>query len=488
MSLMDKLKKSGTINVSSILSDSIYYMSKETTETGLPILNIALSGEIHGGVTSGVTVLSGESKVFKTMLGLYMVKAYLDKYDDAVFLFYDSEFGTPPEYFSSLGIDTDRTIHIPVASLDDIKFDFVSRIKEIERGDKVIALIDSIGNLASAREIKNAEEQNTAQDMSRAKDIKSFFRVITTPVNMKDIPCVVISHSYKEQGSMYPKTVVSGGCLVAGTKIYMSTGELKNVEDIKEGEFVKTRYGDKRVTHIWNPETLEDGNPECLKIIFSDGYKVTCSKSHKFLSPMQKWLRADELTEGTTLLLPDNASTKVVDITSVGTQPVYDIAVDDAEHYYLENGICSHNSGVMYSANTVFIVTKAQEKKGTDVVGFNFTINVEKSRFVKEKSRLSFQVLYDSGISKYSGLMDIALDAGCVIKPSNGWYQRVNLETGEVEEKKYRLADTNNDDFWEPILNSEKFENFVREKYHLGGKAMVQEGSALSEPDEELNF
>lgn len=487
MGLIDKLKKSGTISVSGILSDSIYYMSKESTETDLPILNIALSGDLHGGITSGVTVLSGESRSFKTMLGLYMVKAYLEKYKDSVFLFYDSEFGTPPEYFSSLGIDTDRTIHIPVASLDDIKFDFVSRMKDIERGDKVIVLVDSIGNLASAREIKNAEEQNTAQDMSRAKDIKSFFRVITTPVNMKDIPCIIVAHSYKEQG-LYPKTIVSGGCLLAGTKIYMSTGELKSVEDIQGGEYVKTRYGDKMVSHTWNPDTLEDGTPECLKLIFSDGFKLTCSKSHKFLTPLQKWVRADELEEGSVLALPDNGSVKVIDITPVGKHPVYDIEVEEASHYYLENGICSHNSGVMYSANTVFIVTKSQEKKGTDILGFNFTINVEKSRFVKEKSRLPFQVLYDSGISRYSGLIDIALDAGCVIKPSNGWYQRVNMETGEVEERKYRLSDTNNSEFWEPILKSEKFSSFVHEKYHLGEKAMVQEGSSLPEPDTDIDF
>jgi len=47
--------------------------------------------------------------------------------------------------------------------------------------------------------------------------------------------------------------------------------------------------------------------------------------------------------------------------------------------------IMSGGTGPMYSANTVFFIGKQQEKDGTEVVGYNFIINVEKSRYVREK-------------------------------------------------------------------------------------------------------
>lgn len=479
-SLLDKMKKSGRIGVANVLADSVYFTSKETIHTDLPVLNIAFSGDIDGGLTSGVTIFAGASKSFKSVSSIYAMKAYMDKYEDAIALFYDSEFGIPLNYMESLGMDTSRILHIPVTNLDELKFDMVSRLEQIERGDKVFIMVDSLGNLASKREYQNAIDENTAKDMSRAGDIKSFFRIVTPHITMKDIPCVIVNHSYKEMGTLYPKDVVSGGCLVAGTKVIMANGKLKAIEEIKVGEKVKTRLGNKAVTHTWNPDTLADGTPDCLKLIFSDGFKVTCSKNHKFLSPdCSTWIEAKDLKEGSNLAMPDGHTVKIVDITPVGKLPVYDIAVDKAEHYILSNGLYSHNSGVMYSANTVFIFTKSQEKEGTDIVGYNFTIHVEKSRFVKEKAKLTFTVLYDSGISKYSGLMDIALESGNAEKPSQGWYTWKNLTTGESSDKKYRLKETFNEEFWCHILEDPKFKKFIKHKYALGAK----QAEANSQPE-----
>lgn len=159
---------------------------------------------------------------------------------------------------------------------------------------------------------------------------------------------------------------------------------------------------------------------------------------------------------------------RIKSIKSIGKRPVYDLTVKGNNQYVIENGVLSHNTGVMYSANTVFIITKAQEKVGTDIVGYNFTINIEKSRFVREKAKMTFQVLWDSGINKYSGLLDIALESGNVIKPSQGWYSRVNKETGEVEDKKYRLKDTYTSEFWDDIINSRSFKDYIKKHYQIG--------------------
>lgn len=166
---------------------------------------------------------------------------------------------------------------------------------------------------------------------------------------------------------------------------------------------------------------------------------------------------------------------KITSIESVGKHKVYDITVADNHQYVLENGVVTHNTGIYYSANSIFIIGRQQEKEGTETIGYNFIINVEKSRFVREKSKVPVTVLYDGGISTWSGLIDLALESGHVVKPSNGWYSKVNVETGEVEEKKYRLKDTENKEFWFPILKSNSFRNWVSSNYKLTSANIMQE-------------
>ena len=107
---------------------------------------------------------------------------------------------------------------------------------------------------------------------------------------------------------------------------------------------------------------------------------------------------------------------------------------------------------------------------------YDFIINVEKSRYVKEKSKIPITVSYDSGISRWSGLLDLAIESGHVIKPSNGWYSRVNSKTGEVEDKKYRLKETDTKDFWLPILKQKSFRDYVENRYRVAaGEILNQE-------------
>lgn len=174
---------------------------------------------------------------------------------------------------------------------------------------------------------------------------------------------------------------------------------------------------------------------------------------------------------------------KVKQITQIGKHDVYDITVKDVNHYVLENGVVTHNTGLIYSANQAFIIGKSQEKDGTDLAGWNFTLNVEKSRFVREKSKMTFQVLYDGGIQKYSGLLDIALETGHVIKPSNGWYSRVN-DDGEIEQQKFRAKDTSTDEFWSPLMKSAKFKEAVSKMFKLSNGSIVASESQFDIDDD----
>jgi hypothetical protein len=163
-----------------------------------------------------------------------------------------------------------------------------------------------------------------------------------------------------------------------------------------------------------------------------------------------------------------------------------DIPMVAVNHIYMEQGlypkaIVSGGTGVYLSADNIFILGRQQEKDGTEIIGYNFIINVEKSRYVREKSKIPVCVKFEGGLSLWSGLLDMALESGHVIKPSNGWYSRVNKETGEVEEKKFRLKDTETKEFWSQILMDKTFRNWVKERYQVSHGEVIKDEDIESE-------
>jgi hypothetical protein len=163
---------------------------------------------------------------------------------------------------------------------------------------------------------------------------------------------------------------------------------------------------------------------------------------------------------------------KIKSIECIGKQPVFDISVKDAEHYVLSNGVVTHNTGIMLASDNVWIVGRSQDKGADGLDGYFFTINIEKSRYVREKSKIPINVRFEGGMSKYSGLLDIAMEGSVVIKPSNGWYSRVD-ENGEIEAKKWRAKDTDTAEFWDPVLKNKKFIEYVENRYKVSNGNMM---------------
>lgn len=280
---INKFLKNSSLKQASMIEDSKVFKERDLAPTDIYALNIAYSGSLFGGVDTGLTLWAGPSRHFKSVYTLLSVKAWMDKYPESVCLFYDSEFGTPSAYFKSVGIDTSRVIHLPVTNIEELKSDVVKQITLAEIEDRVIIAIDSIGNSSSFKEINDALDEKVVSDMTRAKALKSFTRMITPILKTKDIPCIGVNHTYQEIG-MFPKTIMGGGCVIEGTEVLMADGTIKEIQDIQVGEYVKTAVGDHEVTHIWNPTTLEIGEPECYEIEFEDGTTYTISDNdHLFV-------------------------------------------------------------------------------------------------------------------------------------------------------------------------------------------------------------
>jgi RecA/RadA recombinase len=352
MSLIEKLMKNSTIKATAPIMDSKVYGKKEMCQTPVPMVNVALSGRVDGGLVPGLLMLAGPSKHFKSAFALMMAAAYQKKYEDAVILFYDSEFGTPQSYFESFGIDMDRVVHTPITDVEQLKHDASNQLNNIEKEDKVMILIDSIGNLASKKEVDDAIDGKSVADMSRAKQLKSLFRIMTPHLNLKDIPMVVVNHTYKEIG-MFPKDIVSGG------------------------------------------------------------------------------------------------------------------------------------TGSYYSADAIWIIGRQQEKEGSEIAGYHFVINIEKSRHVREKSKIPITVTFEGGISKWSGLLDVAEKLGYIRKPKVGWYEAVNPETGEViSEKLMRAKEINNNgDFWKKMFTETSLAESIKNQYTVANKSLVEDETVVEAED-----
>ena len=70
MSLLEKMRKVGSIKSAELLSESSFFNEKEGVPTEVPIINMALSGKVDGGLVSGLTFLAGPSNHFKSLLAI----------------------------------------------------------------------------------------------------------------------------------------------------------------------------------------------------------------------------------------------------------------------------------------------------------------------------------------------------------------------------------------------------------------------------------
>jgi RecA/RadA recombinase len=79
---------------------------------------------------------------------------------------------------------------------------------------KVIVAIDSLGNLASAKELRDVTEGKDAADMgTKAKAMKSMMRALTFKAAKARVPILFTNHIYDNPASLYPELVKkqSGG-------------------------------------------------------------------------------------------------------------------------------------------------------------------------------------------------------------------------------------------------------------------------------------
>jgi RecA/RadA recombinase len=253
----------------------------EYLDSGNFHLNAALTGSLFKGYPCNRTVsVVGPSGTGKTFLMLNAVKNAQDK--GYYIYYYDSENAIDQKLVEKFGIDPKKFFYVPCNTVQEFRTSITNLTKTLieqkRKGieiPKVMVALDSAGNLATQKEIDDAVSGSEKSDMTRAKVLKSIFRIIMTPMAECKIPFIFSNHSYQTQ-DLFSQAVAGGGCLDPDSLVLMSNDEYKKIKDINAGDLVATLLGNKEVTHTWK------FNKPRYEVEFEDGSKLITSEDHRF--------------------------------------------------------------------------------------------------------------------------------------------------------------------------------------------------------------
>ena len=198
------------------LSESALSTVNEWHDTGCMVLNAIISGSLYGGVPKGrITGFSGPSQTGKTFI-INKVLAHAQK-TGMVPVIFDSEAAIDENCTRGVGLDPDTVKYVPVQTVEECRNQistFLDSVKSSGMNGKFIISIDSLGNLASQKEIDDAEKGKSATDMGlRAKSLKSMMRLLTFKAAAAGVTILFSNHTYDDPSSLFPSLVKnqSGG-------------------------------------------------------------------------------------------------------------------------------------------------------------------------------------------------------------------------------------------------------------------------------------
>lgn len=200
----------------STMDESTFSEITDYIHTGNYLLNACLTGSLFKGVPNNRSLaLSGESGVGKTFLLLNIIREAQKK--DYYVIFYDSEAAVDKELMEKFSIDVKKVRYEPVNTVEEFRTSITNLTKTLiekkRKGiniPKIFVALDSAGNLATQKEIDDAISGSEKADMTRAKRMKSIFRILTTQLAECKIPFIFTNHVYFTQ-DFISKMKASGG-------------------------------------------------------------------------------------------------------------------------------------------------------------------------------------------------------------------------------------------------------------------------------------
>jgi len=225
-------------------------------DTGSYIFNALVSGSIFGGIPSNkITAIAGETSTGKTFFCLGVVKHFLENNPDAGVVYFETESAISRSMIEDRDIDSKRMIIIPVTTVQEFRTQsirIVDKYLEQKKEDRqpLMFVLDSLGMLATEKEMSDASDGKEVRDMTKAQLIKSVFRILTLKLGKANIPMLVTNHTYDVIGSYVPMKEMGGGTglkYAASTIIYLSKSKEKDGTEVV-GNIIKCRTQKSRLS------------------------------------------------------------------------------------------------------------------------------------------------------------------------------------------------------------------------------------------------
>lgn len=203
-----------------IVKDNPYatYLNNDTVstvpgfiDTGSYALNAILSGKFKdGGIPENrLTLLAGESMTAKSYIAQRLIATAQAKGKQC--LIFDTESAIDAAGAEKLGVDTSKVKYIPVFSIEECRnwiYKFLTKAKEAGITNKFFIVIDSLGNLDSALELKRMEKGSDAMDMgSKARAMKSLLKTCTMLSALTQTTILMTNHTYDDPGALHPSII-----------------------------------------------------------------------------------------------------------------------------------------------------------------------------------------------------------------------------------------------------------------------------------------
>jgi RecA/RadA recombinase len=270
-------------NTSIVIEDPKTPSTREFIPTGNYLLNALLSKSIlDGGILSNrITAFAGEEGVGKSFLCYNIAREAQKKGWNVIYI--DTEFSIELDNLTKFGIEIDKERFMLIRSnvIEDLKIFLtktLNQMKELKDNKtdipKTIIFLDSVGQLASRKEVEDALKGSEKADMTRAKTMGSLFRIISSDLGYLNVPMVVTNHTYSTT-DLFPQEVMKGGralyyaasTIAFITKAKLKTGEEDDLSTGQSGIIATIKAKKNRIAkpkkikiHInftkgWNPYT-----------------------------------------------------------------------------------------------------------------------------------------------------------------------------------------------------------------------------------------
>jgi len=232
--LFNGLLKSIKNPYASIMSEGCIYDKMELIDTGNFLFNAQISGSFFGGFPSNkIFILAGEQATGKTFIMLSIMKHFLNSNENNHIILFETEGAIDKRTIEERNIDSSRIMIVPISTVEEFKTQSIQLVKSIEKlkqPPNLLFGLDSIGMLASEKETDDAISGKSVADMTRAKQLKSAFRILTLIMAKNNIPLIATNHTYQSMTGFAAKKNMGGGTgayYSASTIAFLGKGQVK---------------------------------------------------------------------------------------------------------------------------------------------------------------------------------------------------------------------------------------------------------------------